>query len=67
VRVDLHRADFIDTTGVGALIAGYKAASAAGALFLVVNPTPAFRRILDVTGLTDLFGLAETAVEATGT
>ena len=67
VRVDLHRADFIDTAGVGALIEGYKAALTAGALFLVVNPTPVFRRILEVTGLTDLFGLAETPVEATGT
>jgi anti-sigma B factor antagonist len=69
VRVDLHRAAFIDTTGLGALIEGYKEATAAGAQFLVVDPTPSFRRVLDITGLAEFFGLTESEVEteATGT
>src|SRR5689334_15708687 len=50
VHVDLGAAAFIDTTGIGALIEGYKAATDAGAEFVVVDPTRAFRRVLDVTG-----------------
>ncbi len=58
VRVDLHGATFIDSTGLGALIEGYRVATEAGIRFLVVKPTPTFRRVLTVTGLCDLFGLA---------
>jgi anti-anti-sigma factor len=69
IRVDLAAAAFIDTTGIGALIEGYKEATAIGARFIVVNPTVAFRRVLDITGLSDFFGLAgtEAAAESTGT
>ncbi|WP_433373329.1 STAS domain-containing protein [Actinoplanes sp. CA-142083] len=69
LRIDLERAAFIDTTGLGALIEGYKEATAAGARFAVVNPTPSFRRVLDVTGLSTFFGLTDEGVEteATGT
>jgi anti-sigma B factor antagonist len=73
VRVDVRGGTFIDSTGLGALIEGYKAAIAAGCRFIVVNPTLAFRRVLDVTGLSELFGLPQTdettipnSVEATG-
>jgi anti-sigma B factor antagonist len=59
VHVDLRGATFIDSTGLGALIEGYKAATDTEARFLVLNPGSAFRRVLDVTGLSDLFGLTE--------
>ncbi|MBL7260964.1 STAS domain-containing protein [Actinoplanes sp. LDG1-01] len=61
VRVDLRGASFIDSTGLGALIEGYRATTEIESRFLVINPTPAFRRVLDVTGLCDFFGLGETA------
>jgi anti-sigma B factor antagonist len=69
LRVDLQLAAFIDTTGIGALIEGYKDVTAIGSRFVVVNPTRSFRRVLDVTGLSELFGLTESEVEteATGT
>lgn len=68
LRVDVRGAAFIDSTGLGALIEGYKASLTAGTRFIVVNPTHVFRRILDVTGLSDLFGLTTAGeVEATGT
>ena len=57
--IDLKDATFIDSTGLGALIEGYRAATAGASRFVVINPTPAFRRVLTVTGLCDLFGLAE--------
>ena len=59
VRIDLAQAAFIDTTGLGALIEGYKEATATGARFTVVNPTLAFRRVLDITGLSEIFALTE--------
>jgi anti-sigma B factor antagonist len=55
VRVDLSDAVFIDSTGLGALIEGYQAATAAEIPFVVVNPTDAFRRILEVTGLAEFW------------
>ncbi|MBM2618006.1 STAS domain-containing protein [Actinoplanes sp. LDG1-06] len=65
VRVDLKSATFIDSTGLGALIEGYRAATEIESRFLVINPSPAFRRVLEVTGLCDFFGLGAT-VEAGG-
>jgi anti-sigma B factor antagonist len=58
VRVDLARASFIDSTGLGALIAGYRVVSEADALFSVVNVRPSFLRVLEVTGLCEMFGLS---------
>ena len=63
VLVDLRKATFIDSTGLGALIEGYRAAIESDVRFVVCNPTPAFRRVLTVTGLCDLFGLTEPAAE----
>jgi anti-sigma B factor antagonist len=63
VQVDLRAASFIDSTGLGALIEGYRAAAEARVRFAVTNPTATFRRVLMVTGLTDLFGLTQTADE----
>lgn len=59
VRVDLRDATFIDSTGLGALIAGYRAAAEEQIAFVVVNPSATFRRVLTVTGLCELFGLPE--------
>jgi anti-sigma B factor antagonist len=59
VEVDLRSAAFIDSTGLGALIEGYRTATGAGVGFRVVNPSDTFRRVLAVTGLSDFFGLME--------
>ncbi|BBH65709.1 hypothetical protein ACTI_23940 [Actinoplanes sp. OR16] len=69
LRVDLRDASFIDSTGLGALIEGYRDASERGIGFSVVNPTDSFRRVLVVTGLAEFFGLigdAEPSQQATG-
>jgi anti-sigma B factor antagonist len=57
VYIDLADATFIDSTGLGALIEGYRTAAERGSGFVVVNPNGSFRRVLAVTGLADLFGL----------
>jgi RNA polymerase sigma-B factor len=57
VRVDLAAAPFVDATGAGALVAGYRAARHCGAEFAVA---PARRAVVDVlsrAGLGALFGL----------
>jgi anti-sigma B factor antagonist len=59
LRVDLRAATFIDSTGLGALIEGYRAATARDSRFVVVNPSAGFRRVLTVTGLCELFGMTE--------
>ncbi|MDP9798908.1 anti-sigma B factor antagonist [Catenuloplanes nepalensis] len=59
IRIDLAEATFIDSTGLGALIAGYRAAADASCAFTVTAPSPAFRRVLKITGLSDLFGVDE--------
>jgi anti-sigma B factor antagonist len=59
LRVDLAQATFIDSTGLGALIEGYRAAAEFDCRFLVINPSASFRRVLTVTGLTELFGMPE--------
>ncbi|GIE35241.1 hypothetical protein Ait01nite_082860 [Actinoplanes italicus] len=59
VEVDLRDATFIDSTGLGALIEGYRSATAAGVGFRVVNPSDTFRRVLTVTGLSGFFGLID--------
>ena len=58
VRVDLQHAAFIDSTGLGALIAGYRAAAQCDSAFRVVNASAGFQRVLAVTGLCELFGLS---------
>ena len=66
VSVDLRDATFIDSTGLGALIEGYRAATEAETRFVVVNPTDGFRRVLTLTGLVELFGLGDVEEAATG-
>jgi anti-sigma B factor antagonist len=82
VRIDLNDATFIDSTGLGALLEGYRAATGAESGFVVINPSPTFHRVLIITGLCDFFGLpdsdlvtaaepasagATSTIEATGT
>ena len=67
VRVDLKEATFIDSTGLGALIEGYRVATEVECRFLVTNPTVGFRRVLTVTGLCELFGLGQPDGPVVGT
>ncbi len=64
VHVDLRDASFIDSTGLGALIEGYRAATESNVRYVVINPSPTFRRVLTVTGLSEFFGLIETGETA---
>jgi anti-anti-sigma factor len=56
--VDLTFVTFMDSMGIGALVAGYHAAREVGTRFLLRNPSEFVHRQLRVTGLTDMFGLS---------
>ena len=55
--VDLTFVTFMDSMGMGALVAGYEAARDIGARFTVRNPSEFVQQQLRVTGLAEMFGL----------
>ena len=56
--VDLTFVTFMDSMGIGALVAGYNAAREVGSRFVLRNPSEFVHRQLRVTGLADMFGLS---------
>lgn len=56
IRVNLWLVTFVDSVGIGALVASYHTAAASGVEFVVVNPTETVYRQLWVSGLVGLFG-----------
>lgn len=55
--VELGELTFIDSTGLGALIAGFQRARNAGVRFRLAHPTPAVRQILVLSGLLEVVEL----------
>jgi anti-sigma B factor antagonist len=51
IVVDMLHVSFVDSTGIAALVAGYKAAHAAGTTFTVRQLAPFVTRQLKATGL----------------
>ncbi|MEV6343655.1 STAS domain-containing protein [Actinoplanes sp. NPDC051851] len=58
--VDLTYVTFMDSVGIGALVAGHQAARRIGTRLQLRNPSEFVHRQLRVTGLTDLLGLPTT-------
>ena len=56
--VDLTYVTFMDSMGIGALVAGHKAARDTGTRFVLRNPSEFVHRQLRVTGLAEMFGLS---------
>lgn len=65
--VDLTYVTFMDSVGIGALVAGHNAAREIGTRFVLRNPSEFVHRQLRVTGLAEMFGLSavDTAPEPT--
>jgi anti-sigma B factor antagonist len=61
MTVDLTFVTFMDSMGIGALVAGHNAAREIGARFILRNPSEFVHRQLRITGLTEMFGLPATA------
>jgi anti-sigma B factor antagonist len=55
VTVDLSQLAFVDSTGLSVLITGLKRIRERGGEMTLRSPTPATRRVLEITGLTEVF------------
>jgi anti-anti-sigma factor len=59
VAILLREVEFADSSGLGALLALQQRADEAGARLLLVDPSPALRRVLEVTATGELFDVLE--------
>jgi anti-anti-sigma factor len=66
IVVDLAGVTFLDSSGLGALVAGLKAARARGAELRLAAPGPQVRELLRLTALERVFPIFE-SVEAAAT
>ena len=58
VTVDLSELGFVDSTGLSVLITGLKRLRQDGGEMTLRSPTPGTRRVLEITGLTEIFPIA---------
>jgi anti-sigma B factor antagonist len=56
VDVELRHVTVMDSSGIGALLAGHRLAAGAGGTLRIRNPTPAVRTVLDLTNVWQLLG-----------
>lgn len=56
--MDFSEVEFLDSTGIGALITARNEAESRGRKIAVVNPSLRSRQVLRVCGLAEEFGLA---------
>ena len=61
---DLSRVDFLDSTGLGALVGGLRRLREAGGSLALVIGTPRILRIFQITGLTKALAVQRTAEDA---
>jgi len=57
VTVDLSALSFVDSTGLSVLVTGLKRLRSQGGDLALRAPTPATRRVLEITGLTEVFAI----------
>jgi anti-sigma B factor antagonist len=55
VAIDLSRATFLDSCGLGALISVHKVACSRNGMVRLINPAPPVRQILELTRLHRIF------------
>ena len=63
VLVSLEQCDFIDSTGIAAIVSAHKLLASKGRRLFVCNPSSQVSRILVVTGLNDA-GLVYASIDA---
>jgi anti-anti-sigma factor len=62
--VNLERLDYVDSAGLGALVAAAKAYAARGGKLVLVAPATPVRHVLEITRLTTFFEILPTETEA---
>ncbi|MEO8698098.1 MAG: STAS domain-containing protein, partial [Acidimicrobiales bacterium] len=63
IAIDLTAADFMDSTGLGMLVAALKRVRTHDGELVVICPEPRLRRIFELTELVTVFGLRDSAAE----
>jgi anti-sigma B factor antagonist len=58
VTVDLSELQFVDSTGLSVLIAGLRRLRERGGDMALRSPTPGTLRVLEITGLTEIFSIS---------
>ncbi len=58
VTVDMKDLAFIDSTGLSVLITGLKRLRQQGGDMALRSPTPSTRKVLEITGLTEVFSIS---------
>ncbi len=58
VTVDLSELEFVDSTGLSVLITGLKRLREKGGDMELRSPNPGTRRVLEITGLTEVFSIS---------
>ena len=58
MTVDLSELAFVDSTGLSVLITGLKRLREAGGDMALRSPQPGTRRVLEITGLTEVFSIS---------
>lgn len=58
VTVDLSELAFVDSTGLSVLITGLKRLRQQGGELTLRSPSPGTRRVLEITGLTEVFPIS---------
>jgi anti-sigma B factor antagonist len=59
ITLDMRDVSFVDSSGLGVLVGAHKRLrEATGGSLTIVGPQDAVRKVLDITGLSPLFGLA---------
>src|SRR5688572_3668921 len=66
IAVDLTSADFVDSTGIGMLVAALKRVRTHDGELVVICPEPRLRRIFELTDLVSVFGLRDSVDELDG-
>ena len=59
IEVDLSQTTFVDSSGLGALIALHKSAASHQGKLLLLNPQPAVQQIIELTRLDGLFEIVK--------
>ncbi|GGH87610.1 anti-sigma B factor antagonist [Pullulanibacillus pueri] len=65
VTLDLKDTDYMDSTGIGVIIAAYKQSCKRNGTLVVQNLTPRVSRLFDITGLSEIITIDDIKKEET--
>ncbi|NLN77590.1 MAG: STAS domain-containing protein [Armatimonadetes bacterium] len=64
--ISMLKVDYIDSSGLGALVGGLKRSTENGGRIVIVCDNPQIRKVFEITGLEKVFPIFEAEVDALG-